>query len=207
MKRLIRLAIIAVLGVSGTTFYARASLSACLHSMGLGSNGTTDEITGGANSTYDSVLFTEWLAGDVFSLSKLPMWSSSEGNTVETMRAYAELHEARQDSDSLIDESKRSAKHLQAKEHVFEQLVAREIHLLEAATSWLELDQKFGHNKQELIARIYPGKTLTERYCRRLIWELELTAKNERARIEPALNRARAEFRLLTEPTLFLTAN
>ncbi len=206
MKRFIRLAIIGILGLAGVGFYARASLSACLQTMGLRKASATDQLAAEANANYDSVLFTEWLAGDVLSLTRLPLWSSSDGSTTETMHALADLHEARQDSDALIEEHNREVKHFEAKERVFQQLVERKLNLVEAATGWLELDRSFGRNKVSIVSSIYTGKTLTERYCQRLLRELELTAKQDPHRCGPALERARRELGLIAVAGRLVTA-
>jgi hypothetical protein len=207
MNKFLRLAVIGIAGLAGVSFYARASLCGYLCSMGLRHVSASEEAVAEANAGYESVLLTEWLAGDVFSSSWLPVWSRSEGKTAETMHAYAELHEARQDSDALLDEHKRSLKHLEAKEHVFQELISRKIRLVEAATSWLDLDRSYGGDKVEHIARIYPGKTMTERYCRRLIWELEITAHQDPGRCGSALDQARKDLRLMTESGRLVTAN
>jgi hypothetical protein len=205
MKRLIRLLVIGILAVTGAAVYARNSVAESLLALGFGKSLDADQGVPRSDPGYSSILFTDWLAGDVLSLSSLPIWKRSESGTAETMRAYAELHEARQDSEALTEEHRRSVKHFEAKDQVFQQLLDQKIHLVVAARCWFELDNSYDRTKPEIISTIYPGKTPTERYCRRLIRELELTSGREPRRTRAALHRARAELQFLTQPGMILT--
>jgi hypothetical protein len=197
MKKLSRLAIIGTLGMSAAVYAARSSLVSSLDTGSLQDSVVAENVLTNGFGSYDSVLFTDWLAGDVLCVNHLPVLSQGEGTTAETMRSYADLHEARQDSEVLQDELKRTVRHLEAKAATINRLVDREIHLVDAATSWRELDRSYGHNKIDLINRHYPGDTETERYCNRILWELELEAKRKPHRFGDTLARARREMRAL----------
>jgi hypothetical protein len=200
MKRLIRLAVIGTIGAAVLIFAARNSLSAALHALNLTDTSKVHGSGTNSETSYESILFTDWLAGDVLCVSTLPVWGNSEGQTADTMRAYAALHDARKDSESLTDAHKRALQHQEAKDEALRRFVDHEIHLTEAANIWHELDRDFGQQKTEIIARLYPGKTDTERYCHRLVRELELSTSHRAERFGPALERARAEVRLLNSP-------
>jgi hypothetical protein len=117
------------------------------------------------------------LAGGVLPANLLSMVAPKEGVTGETVRAYSELHAARQDADALTEESKRSLKHLTTKAKTIHRLVNRDIRLVDAASAWLTEDRKYGHFKTDLINHTYPGSTEIERYCQRVIRELEMNAQ------------------------------
>ena len=178
MKKLIRLVLISMIGMAGVFFISRNALLAHLRTFGC-----CDESAGAATmwgaESYEPALLTEWLASDVLRVNVLPAaLIGTEGPTGEALQAYAELHDARQDSEALTDEHKKAKRHREAKELLIERLVAREIHLLDAANGWLEQDRTYGHGKTSIINRVYPGRTEIERYCRRVLRELELCARD-----------------------------
>ena len=177
MKKLIRLVLISTIGMVGIFFISRNALLAHLHSLGCVDESAMASTMLGAEG-YEPALLTEWLASDVLKVNLLPAWMGTEGAATETMQAYTELHDARQDSEALTDEQKKTNKHREAKEVLIERLVAQEIHLLEAANGWLEQDRTFGQAKTSIINRVYTGRTETERYCRRVLRELELCSRD-----------------------------
>lgn len=206
MKRLIRLVLIVTIGMVGILFVGRNSLLACLHNLGLADESALKSLTSNEEG-YDPVLLTEWLASDILRVNLLPAWMQKEGVTAETVRAYAELHDVRQDSEALIDEHKRAIKHQEAKDQVIDRLVAREIHLLDAAKLWIVQDRAFGHGKTQIIRQVYPGNTETESYCQRIVRELEQSAQHEAHRLQDALARARADLRVLKVQGSYLSLN
>jgi len=133
----------------------------------------------------EPALFTEWVAGNALHANLVPMLAPKEGVTGQTVQAYADLHAARQDADALTEESKRMLKHLGVKGNSITRLVNREISLVDAASAWLTEDRKYGHVKTDLINHLYSGSTEIERYCQRVIKELEMTAL---AKTEPYRN-------------------
>jgi hypothetical protein len=205
MKRLIRLVLIGTIGMVGILFIGRNSLLACLHKLGFADESALESMR--SSDDYDPVFLTEWLASDILRVNLLPAWMQKEGVTAETVRAYAELHELRQDSEVLVDEQNRANKHQEAKDQIINRLVAREIHLLDAAKLWVAEDRAFGHRKTEIIRQVYPGNTETESYCQRIVRELEQSARLEPRRFQDALTRARAELRVLKVQGSYLSSN
>jgi len=205
MKRLIRLVLVVTIGMVGILFLGRNSLLACLHNLGLADESALESMR--SSEDYDPVLLTEWLASDILQVNLLPAWMQKEGATAETVRAYAELHELRQDSEALLDEQNRANKHQEAKDQIIDRLVAREINLLDAAKLWIVQDRAFGHRKTEIIRQVYPGHTETESYCHRIVKELEQSAQHEPHRFQDALARARAELRVLKVQGSYLSLN
>ena len=207
MKRVMRLAILGTLGMAAALFVGRTTLAARLISFSLGN------LTESQSASFDegggsvSVSFTDWLAGDLLSASYVPSWLQTDGATAQTMQAYAELHEARQDHEALVEERKKVIEHLEAKDQAIENLVDGKSHLIDTASVWLELDRSFGHDKVELINQHYPGNTETERYCHRIIRELELSAKHNPTHVKNALARARSELRVLQAQGTYMSTN
>ncbi len=185
------------MGITATFIVGRTTLAARLHSFCLGSlpeiqSESADE-TGGSVS----VSFTEWLMGDLLTSTHIPGWLQPDGATTETVQAYAELHEARQDHEALLEARKKMMDHLLAKEQSIKDLVGEKSHLIDVASTWVELDRSFGHDKVELINQHYPGNTEIERYCQRIIRELEMGTKRDPAHFKNTLARARRELRNL----------
>lgn len=203
MKRLTRLILISVIGVAGA-FIVRDYLGDGMR--GFGGESAMESILS-AEESEKPVLFTEWLAGDVLHVNLLPMLAPGEGATGATVRAYADLHAARQDADALVGESKRSLKHLTTKAGTIERLVKREIHLVDAASAWLAEDRKFGHFKTDLINQIYPGSTEIERYCQRVIKELEIVGGIKAGPYPAAIVRAKQELRELKRQGGYYSSN
>ena len=206
MKKLIRLVLISTIGMVGIFFMSRNALLAHLHSFGCDDESGMAGTISGAEG-YEPALLTEWLASDVLKVNLLPAWVGTEGATGNTMQAYAELHEARQDSEALTDEQTKVNKHREAKELLIERLVAREIHLLDAASGWLEQDRAYGQAKTSVISRVYPGRSEIESYCRRVLRELELCVRDRPKSYPDALLRAQAELRELQLQGSFLSSN
>jgi hypothetical protein len=206
MKRLIRLVLISALGMVGIIFVSRNSLLARMRSLEC-TEASAQRSRVSSAENYAPVLLTEWLASDVLKINALPAWIGTEGVAAETMQAYAELHDARQDSEALIDEQKKAIKHRQNKELLIQRLVAREIHLLDAANGWFELDRSYGKAKASVMSRVYSGHTEIERYCQRVLRELELCSREHPKPYSAALVRAQAEFRQLQFQGSFLSSN
>jgi hypothetical protein len=196
MKRHLRLALITLIGLSGIFVVGRDCLGHRLSWPGSDGESIAESILSTEESV-EPVLFTEWLAGDALPANLLPMLAPKEGVTGETMRAYAELHAARQDADVLTEESKRSLNHLLTKAQTITRLVNREIGLVDAASAWLAEDRKYGHFKTNLINHLYPGSTEIDRYCQRVIKELEMSAESHTKRYRDAHSRALEEVREL----------
>jgi hypothetical protein len=207
MKKLMRLVLISTVGMVGIFFMSRNALLAHLRGLGCVNGSAMGATMPGAES-YEPALLAEWLASDVLKVNLLPAaLMGTEGPTTETMRAYAQLHDARQDSEALADEQKKLYMHRKTKELLIERLVAREIHLLDAANGWLEQDRAYGQAKTSIINRVYPGRTEIERYCRRVLRELELCARDHPKSHSDALARARAELGELQIHGSFLSSN
>lgn len=196
MKRLIRLTLITLAGVTGVILLGRDCLSERLTWSGP-SRGSETESLLSTEESVEPVLFTEWLAGDVLPANLLPMLAPKEGVTGETVRAYAELHAARQDADALTDETKRTLKHMSVKARSIDRLVKREIRLVDAASAWLTEDRKYGHFKTDFINHTYPGSTEIERYCQRVIRELEMSVHAQSQSYRAARTKAQEELQLL----------
>jgi hypothetical protein len=206
VKRLIRLVLISTIGMVGIFFMSRNALLAHLRSFAC-CNESSLEATELSAEGYEPVLLTEWLAGDVFRVNLLPALTGAQGATGETVQAYTELHEARQDSEALTEEQNRANRHQKAKELFLERMVAGEIHLLDAANGWLEQDRTYGKAKTSIINRVYPGRTEIERYCHRVIRELELCALDHPKSYTAVLAKARVELRALEIQGSFISSN
>ena len=203
MKKLIRLVLIGAIGTIGIFFIGRNSLSARWQFLGLGD----ESALGSSEDEYQPVFLTEWLAGDVLRTSLAPVLVQTEGTAAETMRAYADLHDARRDSEALVEEHKRADKHQKTKNLAIDRLVAREIRLLDVATTWLEADRAYGHGKTDIINRVYPGNTELDKYCHRVIRELELFADRQPQRYWDAFAGAREEMRVLKAQGSYPSSN
>jgi len=204
MKRHKRLALVGVIGVTGVLFIGSDSLGEW---MGRFGGESVMESILSTEESEEPALFTEWLAGGGVHVNLLPMLAPSEGATGETLRAYADLHAARQDADALKEEGKRLVNHFSTKAGTIERLVKREIQLVDAASAWLAEDRKFGDFKTDFINRIYPGSTEIERYCQRVIRELELTGDRKSQPHGDAIARAQQELRELKRQGGYYSSN
>jgi hypothetical protein len=155
----------------------------------------------------EPVELSEWLASDVTRVSLSPTWKKKEGKTAEIMRAYADLHEARQQSAALNEASKKATKHLETKDLTIRHLAAREIHLIDAAREWQEEDRSYDLCNLEMLRRHYPGNTDIERYCHRIVWELEVLESENPQLYGAALTKAREELRDLKTCGASFTSN
>ncbi len=206
MKRLIPLFVMGTAGMVGAFFPGQDTLVEQAPGQGL-SDATSHEAMIPTEESDEPVQISEWLASDVTRVSLSPTWKKKEGKTAEIMRAYADLHEARQQSAALNEASKKANKHLETKELTIRHLVAGDIHLLDAAREWQEEDRSYGLCNLEMLRRHYPGNTDIERYCHRIIWELEVLEPDNPQLFRAARTKAREELRVLKMQGSLLSSN
>ncbi len=205
MKRLIPLFVMGAVGTIGALLSGQDAPAE--QTSGRTGDPSAQETMIVPEESYEPVQLTEWLATDVTRVSLSPVWKQKEGRTAEMMRAYAELHEARRQSTELTDANKRANQHLEAKELTIRHLVGGEIHLVDAAREWIKEDHSYGLLNLEMIKRLYPGDTEIERYCHRIIRELEILDRENPALNRDALARARGELSILKICRSFFSLN
>jgi hypothetical protein len=190
MKTRLRLTIFGLVGLMTLFLFARFGLTARLMGAGSSLEQAAQERIG-----EEPVFFSEWLFGDLCNISAMPLVLESIGGNSETFSAYVDLHSAHEKTKELWEEEKMIKEHLAAKSETLERFCAGKISLIAAAEEFIAADQRYGHGRVEHILAAYAGRTQLEKYCNRVVLEVENSSPLEPKAHRDILTRAQADLR------------
>jgi hypothetical protein len=149
----------------------------------------------------EAVLFSAWFLDRAVDLDVAPLWASALGVDADNLVAYRDLKRQRERGEELQKDEAPLRESLESKKQILGRLVDGQVELLEAAKQFRSCDQHIDQRRAALIGIQFPGRTELERYCGRVLNEVEFMvecAPKDRA-LARVLAGLRSQFQHLKE--------